>query len=83
MDQMQSSDTAKDVMAKMNGSLGIKSQLGSDTDYTGSMKEKTKTSWEHFYIRIYYRQARKNMWHSEGSLLLGVSRDSKKCEVRQ
>ena len=39
---MQPSDTAKDVPAKRNGSLGIKSRLSSDSDHAGSMKERQK-----------------------------------------
>ena len=58
-DQIQLSDTAKDVPAKRNGSLGIKFRLGYNTDHAGSMNEKTKTSWEHFYKGFINKQVRK------------------------
>ena len=50
---MQPSDTAKDVTAKRNGSLGIKSRLSWDSDHAGSMKEKTKNELGTFLIIIY------------------------------
>ena len=37
------------------------------------MKEKTKTSWEHFHEGFINKQARKKMWHSECCLLLSVA----------
>ena len=46
---MQPSDTAKDVPAIRNGSLGIKTQLNLNSNHAGPMREKTKASWEHFY----------------------------------
>ena len=46
---MQLSDTAKDVLARRNGPLGIKTRLNLDSNNAGPMREKTKASWEHFY----------------------------------
>ena len=46
---MQPSGTAKDVPARRNGLLGIKTRLNLDPNHAGPMEEKTKTSWEHFY----------------------------------
>ena len=46
---MQPSDTAKDVPARRNEPLGIKTQLNLDSNHAGPMREKTKASWEHFY----------------------------------
>ena len=47
LDRMQLSGTAKDVPARRNGLLGIKTQL--DPNHAGPMEEKTKESEEHFY----------------------------------
>ena len=46
---MQPSDTAKDVPARRNRLLGIKTRLDLDPNHAGPMREKTKASWEHFY----------------------------------
>ncbi len=46
---MQSSDTAKDIPARRNGPLGIKTRLNLDSNHAGPMREKTKASWVHFY----------------------------------
>ena len=46
---MQPSDTAKDVPARRNGLLGIKTRLNLDPNNAGPMREKTKASWEHFH----------------------------------
>ena len=46
---MQPSNTAKDIPARRNGALGIKTQLNLDSNHAGPMREKTKASWEHFY----------------------------------
>ena len=48
-DRMQSSGTAKDVPARRNGLLRIKTRLNLDPNHAGPMREKTKASWEHFY----------------------------------
>ena len=54
---MQPSDTAKDVPAKRNRLLGIKSRLNEDSDHAGSMEEKTKNEQGTFLIIIIYLQA--------------------------
>ena len=46
---MQPSDTAKVGPARRNGPLGIKTRLNLDLNHAGPMREKTKSSWEHFY----------------------------------
>ena len=46
---MQPSGTAKDVPARRNRLLGIKTRLNLDLNHAGPMREKTKASWEHFY----------------------------------
>ena len=46
---MQPSDTAKDVPARRNGPLGLKTWLNLDPNHAGPMREKTKASWQHFY----------------------------------
>ena len=46
---MQTSGTAKDVPARRNGLLGIKTRLNLDPNHAGPMEEKTKASCEHFY----------------------------------
>ena len=52
-DRMQPSGTAKDVPARMNTLLGIKTRLYLDPTHAGPMKEKTKTNWEHFYNKLF------------------------------
>ena len=50
---MQSSATAKDVLARRNGLSGIKTWLNTDPNHAGPMEEKTKMSWEHFYNYLF------------------------------
>ena len=69
---MQPSDTAKDVPARRNGTLAIKTRLNLDSNHAGPMREKTKASWEHFCNNYLFinKQVRKSMWHNKG--LLGM-----------
>ena len=45
---MQPSGTAKDLPARRNELLGIKTRLDLDSNHAGPMREKPKASWEHF-----------------------------------
>ena len=50
---MQSSGAAKAVPAKMSRLTGIKTQLNSDPNHAGPMKERMEMNWEHFYNHLF------------------------------
>ena len=76
---MQLSDTAKDVPARRNGPLGIKTRLNLDSNHAGPMRKKTKASWEHFYNNHLFTASEEK--HVAQKRIIGYVTQGKRREV--
>ena len=73
---MQPSGTAKDVPARRNGPLRIKTWLNLDSNHAGPMREKTKGSWEHFYNNYLFPASEEK--HVEQQRFIGYGTQGKR-----